>query len=146
MPRRAPLPQPARPDAALAGIFLGNAVSKLDAAEWAARSGMDNAALHGTAIAIELLLKSYLLSIATDDGWNRANIGHDLAKALHYSTQVGLTPPSRLEWVIGHVHPHFQDGGFHRHPSKRWPPGLARESCGILRQLVESIQHHVLPI
>ncbi|RKP28180.1 hypothetical protein SYNPS1DRAFT_20487 [Syncephalis pseudoplumigaleata] len=90
MQRLKPLPKPARSDAVLAAVFLENATVKAAAAEWAADQGFDNQALHAIAIAIELLLKSYLLNVATDDVWNRANIGHDLAKALHYSAQAGL--------------------------------------------------------
>eukprot|EP01043_Picozoa_sp_COSAG02_P086706 COSAG02_NODE_24111_length_697_cov_1.386288_1_plen_106_part_10 len=106
MQRLKPLPKPARSDAVLAAVFLENATVKAAAAEWAADQGFDNQALHAIAIAIELLLKSYLLNVATDDVWNRANIGHDLAKALHYSAQAGLVPPSRIEWIISHLHPH----------------------------------------
>jgi len=144
MPRLTPLPVPARSDAVLAQVLLENAAVKVEAAEWAASRGLDNEALHAMAIAIELLLKSYLLNVATNDDWNRANIGHDLAKALYYSTQAGLAPPSRVEWVIGYLHPHFQGGGFQRESSTPWPPGLAYDACEVGRQLVQAIRLHVL--
>ncbi|RZN34372.1 hypothetical protein CWO90_07080 [Bradyrhizobium sp. Leo121] len=144
MQRLTPLPVPARSDASLAEVFLGNAAVKVETADWAASRGLDNEALHAIAIAIELLLKSYLLNVATDDDWNRANIGHDLAKALYYSTQAGLVPPPRVEWIISYLHPHFQRGGFQREASRSWPPGLARDACEVGRHLVQAIRLHVL--
>jgi hypothetical protein len=40
--------------------------------------------------ALELILKSYLLSRGRSDVWNRDNIGHDLAKAFREATFLGL--------------------------------------------------------
>ncbi|MFG1247847.1 hypothetical protein [Xanthobacter flavus] len=115
---------------------------KAEAAQWAADQGFENQALHAIAITIELLLKSYLLNVATDDVWNRANIGHDLAKALHYSAQAGLVPPSRVEWIISYLHPHFQLDGFQREPSRSWPPGFADDACEVTRQLAQAVRLH----
>ncbi|WP_206526461.1 hypothetical protein, partial [Mesorhizobium sp. M7A.F.Ca.CA.001.12.2.1] len=68
-------PESFTPDVALADTFLRNAAAHLDGTDWAADRGRNNAALHAIAIAIELLLKSYLLRVATDDCWNRAISG-----------------------------------------------------------------------
>lgn len=89
------------PDTALADTFSRNARNHLNGADRAADLAMDNAALHAVAIAIELLLKSYLLRVATDDRWNRQNIGHDLSKAARYAERAGLRlPPLFSVWRL----------------------------------------------
>ncbi|CAN7561640.1 hypothetical protein [Mesorhizobium caraganae] len=119
---------PEAPDIALADTFLRNAAAHLDGADWAAVLGRHNAALHAIAIAIELLLKSHLLGVATDDRWNRRHIGHDLDKAALYAERAGLGLPPRLHSVIVQLHPHFQRGGLQRHPSRSWPFGFSLDA------------------
>jgi hypothetical protein len=60
-------------DIGLADLFVQNASAQLHGAQAAIADAASNRALHSTAIAIELLLKSYLLRIATNDDWNRIN-------------------------------------------------------------------------
>ncbi|CAN7341035.1 hypothetical protein [Mesorhizobium sp. LjNodule214] len=78
-------PKSFTPDIALADTLLRITAAHLDSADRAADLGRHNAALHAIAVAIELLLKSHLLSVATDDHWNRRHIGHDLGKAALYA-------------------------------------------------------------
>lgn len=130
---------PDAPDIALADTFLRNAAAHLDGADWAADIGRHNAALHAIAIAIELLLKSHLLRVATDDRWNRRHIGHDLDKAALYAERAGLGLPPRLHSVIVQLHTHFQRGGFQRDPSRSWPSGLSLDARHIARQLSQAL-------
>ncbi|MEP6564421.1 MAG: hypothetical protein ABJB10_04735 [Mesorhizobium sp.] len=132
-------PERFEPDIALADIFLRNAADHLDGADWAADRGKHNAALHAVAIAIELLLKSHLLTTATDDRWNRRHIGHDLGKAARYAERAGLGLPPRLDSVIAQLHPHFQRGGFQRDPSRSWPSGLSLDARHIARRLAQTL-------
>ncbi|MCZ8546434.1 hypothetical protein OOJ09_19780 [Mesorhizobium qingshengii] len=118
---------------------MRNAAVHLDGADWAADRDRDNAALHAIAIAIELLLKSHLLRVATDDHWNRRNIGHDLDKAARYAERAGLDLPPRLHSVIAQLHPHFQRGGFQRDPSRSWPSGFSLDARHIARQLAQTL-------
>jgi HEPN domain-containing protein len=115
-----------------------NAVVHLDGAELAADRDRDNAALRAIAIAIELLLKSHLLTTATDDRWNRRHIGHDLDKAARYAERAGLGLPPRLHSVIAQLHPHVQRGGFQRDPSRSWPTGFSLDARRIARQLAQA--------
>jgi len=73
------------PDIRLSKTLARNAMGHLASAERAANGAMDNAVLHGVAIAIELLLKANLLQVATTDTWNRVQIRHDLDKAAQYA-------------------------------------------------------------
>ena len=142
MPATKPLqsfPDNSEPDFALADIFFDNAIGHLQRAKRTADRDQQNAALHAIAIAIELLLKSHLLRTATDDDWNRINIGHDLDKAATYVTIAGLELPPHLQRVIAALHPHFMRGGFQRDPTRSWPTGLAKDACEVVRELARSI-------
>ncbi|MBZ9700933.1 MULTISPECIES: hypothetical protein [unclassified Mesorhizobium] len=132
-------PESFAPDIALADTFLRNAAAHLDGADRAADLDRHNAALHAIAIAIELLLKSHLLRVATDDCWNRRHIGHDLDKAACYAERAGLRLPPQLHSVIARLHPHFQRGGFQRDPSRSWPSGFSLDARHIARQLAETL-------
>jgi len=127
------------PDIALADTFLRNAAAYLDGADRAADRGRNNAALHAIAITIELLLKSHLLRVATDDRWNRRHIGHDLDKAARYAERAGLSQPPQLHSVIARLHPHFQRGGFQRDTSRSWPSGFSLDARHTARQLAETL-------
>ena len=131
-------PESFTPDIALADSFLRNAAAHLDGADWAADRGRNNAALHAIAIAIELLLKSHLLRVATNDRWNRRHIGHDLDKAARYAERAGLSLPPELHSVIAQLHPHFQRGGFQRDPARSWPSGFSLDARHIARQLAQA--------
>ncbi|MER9437208.1 hypothetical protein [Mesorhizobium sp. M0618] len=135
-------PESFTPDIALADTFLRNAAAHLDGADRAADLGRHNAALHAIAIAIELLLKSHLLRVVTDDPWNRRHIGHDLGKAALYAERTGLGLPPRLHSVIAQLHPHFQRGGFQRDPSRSWPSGFSLDARHIARQLAHTLMEH----
>ena len=132
-------PESFTPDIALADTFLGNAAVCLDGADRAADRGRNNAALHAIAIAIELLLKSQLLRVATNDRWNRRHIGHDLDKAARYAERARLSLPPRLHSVIARLHPYFQRGGFQRDPSRSWPSGFSLDARHIARQLAQAL-------
>lgn len=140
MPSLVPFPKSFIADIALADIFARNATNHLDGADQAADRSMDNIVLHAVAIAIELLLKSYLLRVATEDGWNRQHIGHDLDKAARYAEIAGLALPPQLQSVIAQLHPHFQHGGFARNPSREWPPGFSLRARDVARQLAQEIR------
>ncbi|MBN9475102.1 MAG: hypothetical protein J0H72_13680 [Burkholderiales bacterium] len=127
------------PDIRLSKTLARNAMGHLASAERAANGAMDNAVLHGVAIAIELLLKANLLQVATTDTWNRVQIRHDLDKAAQYAERAGLALPQGLERVIAQLHPHFQRGGFRRDIARSWPSGFALEACAITRQLAHAV-------
>jgi hypothetical protein len=135
-------PESFTPDIVLADTFLRNAAVCLDGADWAADQGRNNAALHAIAIAIELLLKSHLLRVATDDRWNRRHIGHDLDKAARYAERAGLGLPPQLHSVIAQLHPHFQRGGFQRDPSRSWPSGFSLDARHIARPRAQALLEH----
>lgn len=103
---------------------------------------MQNHALHSIAIAVELALKSYLLNVATNDGWNRLHVGHDLDKAVSYAERAGLHPQVGLRELSAALHPHYQRGGFQRDPSRQWPDPLADEACQITRALLAEVVVH----
>lgn len=135
-----PFPDRAVRDIGLADLFVRNASTQLHGAQEAlADRAAANHVLHTSAIAIELLLKSYLLRTATDDDWNRVNIGHDLEKAAAYAAMAGLEPPSGLHSVIAELHPHFMQGGFQRDPSRSWSSGLAARACETAWRLARTI-------
>lgn len=125
MSQLAPFPKSISLDVQLSSAFLHTAKSNIEGANWALGQGMDNMALHQVAIAIELLLKSYLLRTVTDDDWNRVHIRHDLDKAARYAVTAGLVLPPHLREVIDLLHPHFQRGGFQHDALRTWPPGFA---------------------
>ncbi|WP_156937869.1 hypothetical protein [Mesorhizobium sp. LNHC221B00] len=116
---------------------MRNAAAYLDGADRLADLGRHNAALHD--IAIELLLKSHLLRVATDDRWNRRHIGHDLDKAARYAERAALSLPPQLHSVIARLHPHFQRDGFQRDPSRSWPPGFSLDARHFARQLAQAL-------
>ena len=134
-----PFPDNVVRDIGLADLFVQNASAQLHGAQAAIADAASNRALHSTAIAIELLLKSYLLRIATNDDWNRINIGHDIEKAATYAAIAGLTPPPQLWRVIAELHPHFMRGGFQRDPSRSWPPGFAADAWEVAQELARTI-------
>lgn len=134
-----PFPDNVDCDIGLADLFVQNAFAQFQGAQAATTDATPNRALHSTAIAIELLLKSYLLRTATNDAWNRINIGHDLEKAATYAAIAGLTPPPHLRRIIAEIHPHFMRGGFQRDPSRSWPPGLVADAREVAQQLARII-------
>lgn len=135
-----PFPQQIDLDRELARAQFGNAEVSLRGAKWAVSQGMQNSALHSVAIVVELALKSYLLSVATSDEWNRDHIRHDLDKAISYAELAGLTPPAGLRELTAVLHPHFQRGGFQREPSRQWPDTLTDEACQIATALLVEVK------
>jgi HEPN domain-containing protein len=139
MSQLAPFPQLIAPDVALSRAFLKTAERKIQGANWALGQGSDNIALHQLAIAIELLLKSYLLRSVTDDDWNRVHIRHDLDKAARYAANAGLVLPPNLRDVIRLLHPHFQRGGFQRDGSRTWPSGFGAKAHRVTETLARRV-------
>jgi HEPN domain-containing protein len=128
MTQLAPFPKPITPHVPLSRDFLQTAKVNIQGAKWALGQGMHNMALHQIAIAVELLLKSYLLRTVTDDDWSRVHIRHDLDKAARYAVTAGLVLPPHLAEVIDLLHPHFQRGGFQHEASRTWPAGFAAKA------------------
>ncbi|UCI05227.1 hypothetical protein [Mesorhizobium sp. B1-1-8] len=139
MLRLASFPDTVVLDVALSETFLRTATGSMEGANWAVENGADNVALHQSAIAIESLLKSYLLRTVTDDNWNRTHIRHDLDKAARYAAKAGLTLPPDLQCVISLLHPHFQRGGFQRDVARRWPGGFAADVGEVVTALAKLV-------
>jgi hypothetical protein len=139
MSQLAPFPQSIAPDVARSRAFLETAAINIQGAKLSLGQGSDNIALHQLAIAIELLLKSYLLRTVTDDDWNRVHIRHDLDKAARYAANAGLVLPPNLRDVIDLLHPHFELGGFQRDPSRTWPSGFGAKAHRVAERLARKV-------
>jgi hypothetical protein len=98
-------PPPPTGDRALAGLFLQTACGFLDSAE-ADRDG--EVGLASCCYALELILKSYLLSRGFSDAWNAEHVRHDLACGYALATHHGLPDDdARIDQFIRAVNAAF---------------------------------------
>lgn len=112
----------------LARSFLATADQFLSSAEAQAREGQEGeVVLAGGCYALELILKSYLLSRGRSDAWNQQNIRHDLTKAWREATFLGLPDDdARIERFLK-----VAAGAYARHDLFE----LARERPGLLAEV-----------
>jgi|GEM_PF-6539178 len=90
---------------ALARLFLDTARGFLDSAE---RDPAGEVGLASCCYALELVLKSYLLTRGFSDAWNAEHVRHDLAKAYALATHHGLPDDdARIAEFIRSVNPAF---------------------------------------
>lgn len=110
--------------AASAALLFQNALGFADTSG----KGLDsNHVIYRIAVALELLFKACLASAGMPDTV-RAAMGHDLRVAASLAQALGLDLPVGHANLVRQLHPHFRDGGFHRHPARCWPDVFVRDA------------------
>lgn len=138
MTRRAPRRRDGA-DRALAVTFRRNAAGFRQGAE-AVLTRHHEGARYFLAIAIELALKAYLLDRGMSDGWNRAYLRHDLAKALRFARRAGFTAvPAQLPELAALLSPYYKVHAI----SEMSPEAIASvcwtEACTTVRDLIGAV-------
>lgn len=118
----------------LASLFLENADGFLRSTEFAASKGFESEIMAGCCYALELILKSFLLSRGRSDEWNRLHIRHDLRKALLEAHRLGLSeqpkPITRfIETCSDHYRQHTLSELSKAEPDVRPAPGYLSAVC-----------------
>ncbi|RYY17080.1 MAG: hypothetical protein EON55_02985 [Alphaproteobacteria bacterium] len=125
-----------------AALLLANARGFLRAPFHSSDRDVSDEQLHMVAISVELALKAALIAAGVSDRWNRDYIGHDLAKAADHAADFGFAVRERVRALIGIIHPHFINGGFH-HCRRHDCPKFARYARTIAAGLIDDVDRAI---
>ena len=125
-------------DRALARLFLKTARNFLESAE---ADSAGEVGLASCCYALELILKSYLLTRGFSDAWNAEHVRHDLAKAYGLATHHGLPhDDARIDQFIRAVNAAFQIHDLMRHHRKHPDLVTKYEAVTALRSLAREAE------
>lgn len=125
-------------DLALARLFLKTARGFLDSAD---ADPAGEVGLASCCYALELILKSYLLTRGFSDAWNAEHVRHDLAKAYTLATHHGLPDDdARIDQFIGAVNAAFGVHGLMDLHRARPDVVVKYEAVTALRSLAREVE------
>lgn len=99
--------------------------------------------LHHIAISLELALKAAARARGYSDDFARTFIRHDLAEAAFLAERCGVRIERPLRRLIGVLHPHYAEGGFHRLDVRRSWPNHAQYSRRTVLRLLDAVERQL---
>lgn len=99
---------------------------------------------YATAIAVELVLKAFLLTQGWSDDRCRREIRHDLEKGLACAREAGPeTPPSELGYVIGVLNAYYPNHTFDRFVAPAGDEAFPVRARSVIADLFDRVRPHV---
>lgn len=99
--------------------------------------------LHHVAISLELALKAAARAGGYSDDFARTFIRHDLAEAAFLAERCGVRIERPLRRLIGVLHPHYAEGGFHRIDVRRSWPNHAHHARRTVLRLLDAVERQL---
>ncbi len=99
--------------------------------------------LHHIAISLELALKAATRAGGYSDDFARTFIRHDLAEAAFVAERCGVRIERPLRRLIGILHPHYAEGGFHRLELRRSWPSHAHHARRTVLRLLDAVERQL---
>ena len=99
--------------------------------------------LHHVAISLELALKAAARACGYSDDFARTFIRHDLAEAAFLAERCGVRIERPLRRLIGVLHPHYAEGGFHRLDVRRSWPNHAHHAQRTVLRLLDAVERQL---
>ncbi len=99
---------------------------------------------YATAIAVELVLKAFLLTQGWTDDRCRREIRHDLEKGLAFAQAAGLEKtPSELGYVIGVLNAYYPNHLFDRFVAPAGDEAFPERARAVIAELFERVKPYV---